>query len=112
MTAQTLFTHRLVFYQQRGFLQTAMARSLSRLENHFQDYTKDPERSQAFYDIAAAVRETTGKKVQIVVPWRLLPAVCLVLESHVVTKPDRETDAHQLRTASSSIIKEARRIRV
>ena len=80
MTAQTLFAHRLVFYQQRGFLQSAMARSLSRLENHFQEYTKDPERSQVIYDIATAVREATGKKVQIVVPWKLLPAVCLVLK--------------------------------
>lgn len=79
MTAQTLFTHRLVFYQQRGFLQPALTRSFSRLENHFQEYTKDPERSQVIYDIAAAVCEAAGKKVQLAVPWRLLPTVCFVL---------------------------------
>ena len=79
MTAQTLFTHRLVFYQPRSFLPPVLMRSVSCLENHFHEYSKDPERSQVMYDIASAICEAAGKKVQMVVPWRLLPTVRLIL---------------------------------
>ncbi|KAL2163927.1 hypothetical protein VTH06DRAFT_3139 [Thermothelomyces fergusii] len=72
MASQTLLTHRLIFWQQRGYLTTPQAKTLMLLESHFEEHTAHSELAEAIFDIGNAIREATGKKVQPSVPWRLL----------------------------------------
>jgi hypothetical protein len=78
MSEQNLMTHRLIFWQQRGFIETSLAESLMCLEDHFHEYSKHPNRATELMDMALAVREGTGNRVSLNVPWRLGPAVCFV----------------------------------
>lgn len=75
MRAQHLLVHRLVFWQQRGFITTAQGKTIEMLETHFDEYTKDEALSPEVYDIAVAVRKATGEKVDMSLVWRLVPAV-------------------------------------
>ena len=78
MTAQHLLAHRLLFWQNRGYITNANGKSLVHLETHFSDYSKDPERATPLMDVAMAVREATGSKVNLSTAWRLVPAVCIL----------------------------------
>ncbi|KAL2166246.1 hypothetical protein VTG60DRAFT_3086 [Thermothelomyces hinnuleus] len=65
MAAQTLMTHRLIFWQQRGYITTPRAKTLMLLESHFDDHTTDRELAEAVFDIGNAIRENTGNKMRI-----------------------------------------------
>ena len=86
MTAQHLLTHRLLFWQNRGYITRPNGKSLVHLETHFSDYSKDPERSTHLMDVAMAVREATGSKVSLATAWRLVPAVCIPGRTEARTK--------------------------
>ncbi len=77
MTAQHLLTHRLLFWQNRGYISKSIGKSLAHLETHFNDFSKDPERATPLMDVAMAVREATGSKVNLGTAWRLVPMVCI-----------------------------------
>lgn len=75
MKAQHLLVHRLIFWQQRKGISTAQGRVIETLENHFWDYSRDGERNGEILDMAMAVRQATGGKVDSGLTWRLIPAV-------------------------------------
>jgi hypothetical protein len=75
MKAQHLLVHRLIFWQQRKLITTMQGKAISFLENHFNEYTKNAERSQEITDIALAVRQATGDKANMGLVWKTVPAV-------------------------------------
>ncbi|KAK4183159.1 hypothetical protein QBC35DRAFT_544612 [Podospora australis] len=75
MKAQHLLAHRLVFWQQRGFITTSQGKAIDMLEDHFNEYTKDEERSPEVYGIAVAICKATGGKANMGLVWKLVPAL-------------------------------------
>ncbi|KAK3898462.1 hypothetical protein C8A05DRAFT_47239 [Staphylotrichum tortipilum] len=75
MTPQHLMAHRLLFWQNRGKLSNLVGKSLRLLETHFVDFQQDPDRANDLLDVAVAVREATGSKVNLAVAWKLVPAM-------------------------------------
>ncbi|KAK4445990.1 hypothetical protein QBC34DRAFT_305746 [Podospora aff. communis PSN243] len=75
MRGEYLLLHRLVFWQQRGFVTTEQGRVVEGLETHFTEYSKVEERAAEIYDVAEDVVKATGGKVGMGLVWRLLPAM-------------------------------------
>ncbi|KAM7187351.1 hypothetical protein V8F20_011015 [Naviculisporaceae sp. PSN 640] len=72
--AQDLLVHRVIFWQQRKGITTTQGKVIEMLENHFWDYSQDGERNGQILDMAMAVRQATGGKVDSGLTWRLIPA--------------------------------------
>jgi len=88
MTPQHLMAHRLLFWQNRGSLSELAGKSLRLLETHFVDFQEDRDRANDLLDVAVAVREATGSKVNLAVAWKLVPAVRFLLsDSDVLGQP-------------------------
>ncbi|KAK4175265.1 hypothetical protein QBC36DRAFT_355247 [Triangularia setosa] len=80
MKPQNLLAHRLVWFQQKGYITTEQGAVIERLETHFDEYTREEGgKTTEVYDIAMAVREVTGeakgKKIDFGLIWRLVPAL-------------------------------------
>ncbi|KAK4163361.1 hypothetical protein QBC43DRAFT_355110 [Cladorrhinum sp. PSN259] len=73
MKAQNLLAHRLIWWQQRGFVTTKQGKVIEKMESHFNEYTKDKKLSTEVFDIAVAVRSETGGKVNVGFMWNLVP---------------------------------------
>ncbi|KAK4227007.1 hypothetical protein QBC38DRAFT_391919 [Podospora fimiseda] len=72
MKSQNLLCHRVVWWQQRGFVTNKVGKWVERMESHFRDWT-DKEECQEIFDVAMAVREETGGKVNVGFVWDLVP---------------------------------------
>ncbi|GAB1318472.1 Histone-lysine N-methyltransferase set-6 [Madurella fahalii] len=75
MKAQHLLAHRLVFWGQRKRIMASQGKAISFLETHFREYSEDGDRISEITDIAMAIREATGGKVNLGLVWRTVPAL-------------------------------------
>lgn len=75
MMAQYLLAHRLMFWQQKGYITTKQGKAIERMETHFNEYTKGQESATRIFDVAMAVRKETGNKVGLGLAWRMIPSV-------------------------------------
>lgn len=81
MMPQNLLAHRLIFWQQRKWITTAQGRAILSLETHFDEYSKSQNRGGELTDIAMAVRKATGEKASLGLVWKIVPAVCIRIQS-------------------------------
>ena len=77
MMAQHLLAHRLMFWQQKGYITTKQGKAIERMETHFNEYSKGEESATRIFDVAMAVRKETGNKVGLGLVWRMVPCVRL-----------------------------------
>jgi hypothetical protein len=74
MRPQHLLAHRVYFWLRRG--QNALGKVHRYLENHFSEFSKNGPRITEIMDIAMAIHEETGRKGELSLVWRTVPAVC------------------------------------
>lgn len=77
---QNLLAHRLVWFQQKGYITTEQGTVIQGLEAHFDEYTREEGgKTTEVYDVAMAIRDVTGegreKKIDVGLIWKLVPQV-------------------------------------
>lgn len=77
---QSLLAHRLVWFQQKGYITTEQGAVIQGLEAHFDEYTREEGgKTTEVYDVAMAIRDVTGegreKKIDVGLIWKLVPQV-------------------------------------
>lgn len=91
-----LLVYRLVFWQQRKFITNTQGKVFEELENHFNEYSKVDKLIGEIFDVATAVRETTGGKVNLGLVWRLVPAVCTYVSCVISRELDHKDPTETL----------------
>ncbi|KAK4677823.1 hypothetical protein QC764_302260 [Podospora pseudoanserina] len=104
---QSLLAHRLVWFQQKGYITTEQGAVIQGLEAHFDEYTReDGGKTTEVYDVAMAIRDVTGegreKKIDVGLIWKLVPQLwtnCVRLRG----SSSRETVAFALELVTAMI---------
>ena len=87
LSPKTLALHRLLFWQDRNFIDDNRGKAIKCLDTHFRDYMDDEDmtRGELIIDGGGGVRKATKSKLSIGAVWRLFSMVShLVIEVSVL----------------------------
>ncbi|OIW32001.1 SET domain-containing protein [Coniochaeta ligniaria NRRL 30616] len=74
LTMSHLALYRILFWQKSNHISDKVAKALSLVEDHFDEYT-NTERGDHVYELVSSIRNTANPKVALSVVLRLLPAI-------------------------------------